>query len=806
MKKEVFISYSKNDKNIADLICNGLESAEIGCWIAHRDIPYGEDWASEITKAIEKANLFILLLSAHSNKSRQCSKEVNLADNMNTPIICVKIDDVEMNEGLKYHLSFKQTAFIDALSIDSQIIKLVSVIREKFGLYFKKEKAANEHTDDFGSFVLRGGFPIFEDENFEESFDFNVDIELDKKFDELFEEPQDQKITSLVKEQLQKKVEQKFIFEFKENLSGMADNSPDVDVPPEGYERPSLILNKDYEYVCGKNFFLPILHGTKTTVFQIYKNAVDYSLLSAHYNICAADYIEEKEKSVITFYFESLPVEGISLILLHFDYSKNIVVINNGILKNDIVIISKNPMFMPLPKLSIENCELSLSNAAYDSKTVQLMHPNSSSDKQECWVSADIKLAPVIIIDPETAQPVKREIYYDKQARCNKLRIKLKPHKSYFVFQIFFPNTNSSFRALTAYEKGRYYRLGMFGFPKDLMEAAQLLEEDGSSEALYELALIFGRETEFNDEASYYDYLFKAIDLHSENAMIELALGVHAGESHIKSKFECIELLKNELSEDSTAGFFVLACLLESEGLLEAFEYYYRSAKNDFYPAIVRLQCTSDLIVDSFKENLRKAFIKSCASHELFQYCLGHVCYYGIDVERHRSYGLKLLVEASLAGDIYSQKTVFDIYDTDNEYGDKIKALYWLEKVAEFDEDVYVDLANRYIDGVGCEICKQNDKKAFDLLQKSSETGNKTAQNNLAWMYKNGRGCETNYSIALQLFKGAGTASSFYNLGRMFEEGLGVKVDLDKAIEYYKQGAENGSAKAEKRLHELISN
>lgn len=329
----------------------------------------------------------------------------------------------------------------------------------------------------------------------------------------------------------------------------------------------------------------------------------------------------------------------------------------------------------------------------------------------------------------------------------------------------------------------------MFGFPKDLVEAAQFLEEDGSAEALYELALIFGRETEFNDEATYYDYLFKAIDLHCEDAMIELALCTHAGESHIKSNLECIELLKSELSDDSTVGYFILACLLESEGLLEAFEYYYKSAKNDYYPAIVRLQCTSGQIVDSFKEQLRKAFVKSYANHELFQYCLGHVCYYGIGVEKHKSYGLQLLEEAALTGDIYSQRTLYDIYDTDDEYGDKVKALHWLEKVAEFDEDVYVNLANRYIDGVGCEVCIRNDKKAFDLLQKSAETGNKTAQNNLGWMYKNGRGCETDYSIALQLFKDAGTVSSFYHLGEMFEEGLGVTVDLNKAIEYYKQGA-----------------
>lgn len=138
VKKEVFISYSKKDKNIADFICNALESAEIGCWIAPRDVPYGEDWACEITKAIKKVNLFIILLSIHSNKSRQCSKEVNLADKMGIPIICVKIDDVEMNDGLEYHLSLKQTAFIDILSIEPQIKNFVSFIGEKFKLSVNK--------------------------------------------------------------------------------------------------------------------------------------------------------------------------------------------------------------------------------------------------------------------------------------------------------------------------------------------------------------------------------------------------------------------------------------------------------------------------------------------------------------------------------------------------------------------------------------------------------------------------------------------------------------------------------------------
>lgn len=298
MEKKVFISYSKNDKNIADLICNALESDNIGCWIAPRNVPYGEDWACEITKAIKKANLFIFLLSVNSNKSRQCSKEVNLADNMNIPIICVKIDDVEMNDGLKYHLSMKQTAFMDVLFIEPQVKNLVSFIRDKIKLSVNEEKNTNRHTDDISSFVLCGGFPTFEIENAEKTFDYNIDIELDEKFNELFGDPQDQKMTSLVKEQLQEKEVQKFISEFEENLLDKVDEPSDADVPPEGYERPSLVLNKDYEYVCSKHFSLPILPGIKTAVFKIKENIVDYSWLSVYPNY-ETEYIECKEESVI---------------------------------------------------------------------------------------------------------------------------------------------------------------------------------------------------------------------------------------------------------------------------------------------------------------------------------------------------------------------------------------------------------------------------------------------------------------------------------------------------------------------------
>lgn len=38
MAHDVFISYSHEDKAIADAICHKLESVRIWCWIAPRDI------------------------------------------------------------------------------------------------------------------------------------------------------------------------------------------------------------------------------------------------------------------------------------------------------------------------------------------------------------------------------------------------------------------------------------------------------------------------------------------------------------------------------------------------------------------------------------------------------------------------------------------------------------------------------------------------------------------------------------------------------------------------------------------------
>ena len=71
MAHDVFISYSKKDKAVADAICARLEQDGVRCWYAPRDIAPGADWAASIIEAIEKTKIMVLVFTDFANASRQ---------------------------------------------------------------------------------------------------------------------------------------------------------------------------------------------------------------------------------------------------------------------------------------------------------------------------------------------------------------------------------------------------------------------------------------------------------------------------------------------------------------------------------------------------------------------------------------------------------------------------------------------------------------------------------------------------------------------------------------------------------------
>jgi hypothetical protein len=128
-KYDVFISYSSLNSKIADTLCYNLENNNIRCWIAHRDIIPGKDYAEAIIEGLNECHVFLLVLSAFASESPQVSREIERAVSKNKKIIAFRIEDFPLNKSLEYALS--SIHWLDATKFpeESPIERLITTIR-----------------------------------------------------------------------------------------------------------------------------------------------------------------------------------------------------------------------------------------------------------------------------------------------------------------------------------------------------------------------------------------------------------------------------------------------------------------------------------------------------------------------------------------------------------------------------------------------------------------------------------------------------------------------------------------------------
>ena len=106
---DVFISYSRKDKNFVSTLYAAFERSQKNIWVDWKDIPHTSDWWAEIENGIESADTFVFVISPDSIASEVCAKEITHAVFHNKRLFpIVRRDATNFQVGNVAHEKIKQ--------------------------------------------------------------------------------------------------------------------------------------------------------------------------------------------------------------------------------------------------------------------------------------------------------------------------------------------------------------------------------------------------------------------------------------------------------------------------------------------------------------------------------------------------------------------------------------------------------------------------------------------------------------------------------------------------------------------------
>jgi DNA repair exonuclease SbcCD ATPase subunit len=97
---DVFISYSRKDKEFVQTLHAALSQSHYETWIDWQDIPASAEWWAEIEAGIAASNTFVFVISPDSVSSKVCHQEIDYAISHQKRLLAVVRRDVE---GLPIH-------------------------------------------------------------------------------------------------------------------------------------------------------------------------------------------------------------------------------------------------------------------------------------------------------------------------------------------------------------------------------------------------------------------------------------------------------------------------------------------------------------------------------------------------------------------------------------------------------------------------------------------------------------------------------------------------------------------------------
>ncbi|SRR6266542_4713357 len=130
---QIFISYARSDKNIAEQLTRFFEQQGYSVWIDYKMIKVGSDWQSELENALRKADVFVIVLSDEAVRSNWINAEIGYALGQKKLIIPILVE-----EDVRLPLSLSQIQYLDARKLKpTEIGEKVALSIEKLS---KKQK------------------------------------------------------------------------------------------------------------------------------------------------------------------------------------------------------------------------------------------------------------------------------------------------------------------------------------------------------------------------------------------------------------------------------------------------------------------------------------------------------------------------------------------------------------------------------------------------------------------------------------------------------------------------------------------
>jgi len=78
---QVFISYSRKDLEFVERLASDMQTAGLTAWYDLSGLEGGTQWGTEIQKAIQQSQYFLLVLSPNSLQSKWVQREFLYAEN-----------------------------------------------------------------------------------------------------------------------------------------------------------------------------------------------------------------------------------------------------------------------------------------------------------------------------------------------------------------------------------------------------------------------------------------------------------------------------------------------------------------------------------------------------------------------------------------------------------------------------------------------------------------------------------------------------------------------------------------------------